>query len=379
MIAGIFDPIYQVTTAILAACYQVTKSYSLSIALLTLVIMVLVLPLTLKSTKSMLEMQQLQPEIKKLQQQYPDMQQRNEAMMALYKEHSVSPLGGCLPMLLPMPLFIVMWRVIRGLTRACTDKLIADKPAFAGKVAGTFCPDHLGTSTKIFQDLVGRTKMMSLGFDLSKPAVQSIRDNILRGLPYVALVLLVTGSSYYQQRQVTIRNKNQPANPQQQMLLKLFPLLAGGTALFFPAGLSIYWLTQNVFRIGQNSYITRRFYREGGLGHKAQVAAAAARELADAKKGDKADKAAPKGFRAAAKELAESNASAKAARTAKPGASSKKPTPPVKPAAKPTPPKPAAKSTEVAGSNGAKPGSSRPSPQRPRPSRPAPRPKPDQK
>lgn len=371
MIAGILDPVYQVTSAILAAFYQVTSSYTLSIAGLTLVIMVLVLPLTLKSTKSMLEMQQLQPEIKKLQQQYPDMQQRNEAMMALYKEHNVSPLGGCLPMLLPLPLFYVMWHIIRGLTRACTTKLIEQNAKYAGTAVGQFCPEHLGTSTNIFKDLVGRTKMMSLGFDLSQPAVESIRDNVLRGLPYVALVLLVTGTSYYQQRQVTIRNKNQPVNPQQQMLLRIFPLLAGGTALFFPAGLSVYWLTQNLFRIGQNSYITRRFYSEGGLGHKAQQAAAAAAALADAKKADK--KGDKKGD---AKKDAPAKKSIGAAKPAK------SPTPAAKPSSKntrPTPPtKPAAQPAAESGSNGRKAGASRPAPQRPRPSRPTPRPKPDQ-
>jgi YidC/Oxa1 family membrane protein insertase len=366
MIAGIFDPIYQVTSAILAFFYQVTSSYSLAIALLTLAIMVLVLPLTLKSTKSMLEMQQLQPEIKKLQQQYPDMQQRNQAMMELYKEHNVSPLGGCLPMLLPLPLFYVMWSIIRGLTRACTDKIIASKPEFAERAVGSFCPDHLGTTTDIFRDLVGRTKMMSLGFDLSKPAVDQIRDSILRGLPYVALVLLVTGTSYYQQRQVTIRNKNQPVNPQQQMLLKIFPLLAGGTALFFPAGLSVYWLTQNLFRIGQNSYITRRFYSEGGLGHKAAQASVAAKEIADAKKADKAKGGNAKG------------GSGKDGGKPAPKPAAAKPTPPAKRGTKPVDPAKPPPSSPKKGSSGANgSGASRPSPQRPRPSRPAPRPKPD--
>lgn len=368
MIAGILDPVYQLTSAILAAVYQVTSSYTLSIAGLTLVIMVLVLPLTLKSTKSMLEMQQLQPEIKKLQQQYPDMQQRNEAMMALYKEHNVSPLGGCLPMLLPLPLFYVMWHIIRGLTRACSTKLIEENAKYAGTAVGQFCPEHLGTSTDIFKDLVGRTKMMSLGFDLSQPAVESIRNNVIKGLPYVGLVLLVTGTSYYQQRQVTVRNKNQPVNPQQQMLLRIFPLLAGGTALFFPAGLGIYWLTQNVFRIGQNSYITRRFYSEGGLGHKAQQAAAAARDAGD-KKSDKAKSIAVKesSSKDAGKKGSAKPAPGKAASSSKPSSKNARPTPPSKPV-----------KADSSGSNGSTPGASRPAPQRPRPSRPTPRPKPDQ-
>ena len=71
--------------------------YAAAIALLTLSIMVLLTPLTLKSTKSMLEMQRLQPEVKRLQQQHKgDRQKLNEEMMALYKEHKINPLGGCL-------------------------------------------------------------------------------------------------------------------------------------------------------------------------------------------------------------------------------------------------------------------------------------------
>ena len=284
MIASILDPIYQFVSAILAVFYQLSHSYAIAIALLTVVIMIVVLPLTLKSTKSMLEMQQLQPELKKLQQQYTDMQQRNEAMMGLYKEHNVSPLGGCIPRLLPLPVFYVMWHIIRGLTRVCNTAL-ATQEQFKGLVKPAFCPQHIGVTTKLFKDLVGQTKMLSFGLDLSQPARATIQSNVVKGLPYVALVLLVTASSYYQQRQVTVRNKNQPVNPQQQMLLRVFPVLTGAMSLFFPAALIMYWLVQNLFRIGQNAYITRRFYGEGGLGHRAALASAAAKELADKGKG----------------------------------------------------------------------------------------------
>ena len=61
--------------------------------------------------------------------------------------------------------------------------------------------------------------MVSLGLDLSQPALETIRNNVLKGLPYVALVLLVTATSYYQQRQVTLRSAGQAVNPQQQLLL----------------------------------------------------------------------------------------------------------------------------------------------------------------
>lgn len=354
MIASIFDPIYQFVSTILAFFYGVTHSYMASIALLTVLIMIVVLPLTLKSTKSMLEMQQLQPELKKIQQQYTDMQQRNEAMMALYKEHNVSPLGGCVPMLLPLPVFIVMYQTIRGLTRVCTDKLLLE-PKFAGQPLGGFCPSHINETSELFKSLVGRTKMMSLGLDLAQPALETIRDNVLKGLPYVALVLLVTATSYYQQRQVTLRSAGQPVNPQQQLLLKVFPFITGLFSLFFPAALIMYWLVQNCFRIAQNAYITRRFYGEGSLGHKAAEASVQAKALADAAKGDKKDSG--KGESGGKAKAGGKPSPAKPAPAGRNGGSAAKPSPaPKAGGGKPTP-------------------SSRPRPARPTP----PRPKPKQK
>ena len=91
-------------------------SYMAAIVLLTLAIMLLLTPLTVKSTRSMLAMQRLQPEIKRLQQQHKnDRQALNEAMMAFYKEHNVNPVGGCLPMLLQMPVFFALFHVLNSI------------------------------------------------------------------------------------------------------------------------------------------------------------------------------------------------------------------------------------------------------------------------
>ena len=269
MYASILDPLYRVVSAILAAFYEFSHSFTISIALLTLAIGILVMPLTLKSTKSMLEMQKIQPEVKKLQDQYKgDVQARNEAMMALYKEHSVNPLGGCVPMLLPLPVFIVMYRTVHGLTRLCTTKLISGNPAYAGKNPGSFCPDHIKSSARLFRDLVGKTKMSSFGLDLAQSAKTQIANNIVRGLPYLLLVLVVGATGYYQQRQVTVRNTGQPVNPQQQMLLRIMPAGFALFSLIFPAALIVYFIVGNLSRIAQNAYITRRFYGEDGLGHQ---------------------------------------------------------------------------------------------------------------
>ena len=84
--------------------------------LLTVLVMLITAPLTVKSTKSMMEMQRIQPEFRKIQQKYKgDREKMNEEVMKLYREHGVSPVGGCLPLLLQMPFFVCLYGVIKGL------------------------------------------------------------------------------------------------------------------------------------------------------------------------------------------------------------------------------------------------------------------------
>src|SRR5436305_4810828 len=112
-----FDAIAKPLASLLAFFYGLVPNYGIAIILLTIVVMLVLTPFTVKSTRSVLAMQRLQPEIKRLQQQHKnDRQALNEAMMAFYKEHNVNPLGGCLPMLLQMPVFFALYEAIRGLT-----------------------------------------------------------------------------------------------------------------------------------------------------------------------------------------------------------------------------------------------------------------------
>ena len=93
--------------------YELWPNYAGAISLLTLTIMILLLPLTLKGTRSMLAMQKLQPELKKIQAKYKDDRQKlNEEMMAFYKEHNINPVSGCLPLLLQMPVFLILYRTL---------------------------------------------------------------------------------------------------------------------------------------------------------------------------------------------------------------------------------------------------------------------------
>jgi YidC/Oxa1 family membrane protein insertase len=114
---SVLDPLYTGLGWVMAVLYSVLPSYGVAIILLTIAVRLVLYPLTVKQTKSMQAMQRLQPEIKRLQAKYKnDRQKLNEEMMKFYKENKVNPLSGCLPLLLQLPLFIVLYRLIHDLT-----------------------------------------------------------------------------------------------------------------------------------------------------------------------------------------------------------------------------------------------------------------------
>jgi YidC/Oxa1 family membrane protein insertase len=113
----VLDPLYTALGWVMALLYAAIPSYGIAIILLTVAVRLVLYPLTVKQTKSMQAMQRLQPEIKRLQAKYKnDRQKLNEEMMAFYKENKVNPLSGCLPLILQLPLFIVLYRLIHDLT-----------------------------------------------------------------------------------------------------------------------------------------------------------------------------------------------------------------------------------------------------------------------
>ena len=126
--------------------------------------MAVITPLTLKSTKGMLEMQRLAPEMRKLQQQYRnDRQKLNEETMKLYQEHKVNPMSSCLPLLAQMPVFIIMFRVLHGLTyQPSASSRRSPTPcstpaARAGRELG-FVPRYIAHDSDLFQSLIGQTR-----------------------------------------------------------------------------------------------------------------------------------------------------------------------------------------------------------------------------
>src|SRR5215471_8103516 len=128
----------------LAFFYKLVPNYGVAIALLTLAVMVVLTPLTLKGTRSMMQLQLLQPEMKKIQAQYKDDRQKlNEEMLKFYRENNINPLGGCLPLLIQLPIFLILYRVLRGLTDM-GDCVRPDGTHFQG-----FNPQYISHSSKL--------------------------------------------------------------------------------------------------------------------------------------------------------------------------------------------------------------------------------------
>src|SRR5688572_8727982 len=196
MIAGVFEA----PAWLLAKFYDFTDSYAVSIALIAVVVMLLITPLTLKSTKGMLEMQRLAPEMRRLQQQHRnDRQKLNEEMMKLYQEHKVNPMSSCLPLLAQMPVFIIMFRVLHGLTyRPAGAQAVISNGVLAAADQPTsnslgFVPRYISHSSELFQSLFNADppEMVSFGIDLAISPAEALSESLATGLIYALLVVIL--------------------------------------------------------------------------------------------------------------------------------------------------------------------------------------------
>jgi YidC/Oxa1 family membrane protein insertase len=239
--------------------------------MLTLVVMLIVTPLTLKGTRSMMVMQQLQPEMRKIQTRYKDDRQKlNEELLKFYKENKINPMGGCLPLLVQMPVFLVLYQVLQGLTRRANG-LGGDVGWASGQFnLGTlttaptfervFDPKWIQPSTKMYQDLSTSYQMKAFGLDLSESASQAMNQGIGHALPVLALIAIVAVTGFIQQRQMQGRSPNSQINPQQQMIMKIMPFFLPVISFGLPSGLVLYFAVSNLYRIGQQAFISRSIY-----------------------------------------------------------------------------------------------------------------------
>ena len=313
---------FEVFAGALAAFYALIPSYGIAIILLTIAVRVLLLPLSIKQTKSMREMQVIQPEVKKLQTKYKsDPQKRNEEMMKLYKEHGVNPFGGCLPLLMQMPLFIGLYQVIRFNLRYMGYTVNEDVAAgfilrdeSSGGLLGALANSnlaqdlfHSGTRQGVNQFLPGLRldcSFLEVWRDQATETVQAScgpGNPLLAILPYVLLIGLMGFTTYYQQRQMMAGRGAQDAQAQQmQMIMRFMPVLLVAFAIGiplppgFPAGVVLYWVTTNLWTIVQQRIILAKFGPMPSAGTPAAKKTGAKPKPAAKNGGKKTDGPAPK-------------------------------------------------------------------------------------
>jgi YidC/Oxa1 family membrane protein insertase len=209
---GWFGPISLILLRILGFSHRVTGNYGLDIILLTVLVKIAFWPLTRKSFESMRAMQKVQPEMQRLRDKYKDdPKQLNTEMMELYRRHKVNPLGGCLPMVLQIPVFI-------GLYQALLNTIELRHAPFVLWI----------------HDLAAPERVVILGY----------------GIPVLTLLL---GASMFLQQKMS-----PPAgDPAQQRIMMFMPIVFTFMFIGFPAGLTLYWLTNNVLTIVQQWFMLR--------------------------------------------------------------------------------------------------------------------------
>ena len=236
---AILEPFALAIGFLLSYVYDFTLSYGFAIAILTVIINVIIFPLTLRQTRSTKRMQDAQSDIKKLQKKHKDNKEElNKAMAAMYKEKGINPLGCILPLIIQMPIWFALFRVLR-------DPL-------------NFIP----SSSVLFKDLEISTSLTFFNMDLQIPPSE-VSEWIDR-IPYLVLILLVILTALYQQQQITKKSgkSDNPQAQQMQMVGKVMPLFFGFISWTLPTGLVVYFLTGNIFRIGQQGLIVRLDGRE---------------------------------------------------------------------------------------------------------------------
>ncbi|MEX1141877.1 MAG: YidC/Oxa1 family membrane protein insertase [Thermoleophilaceae bacterium] len=251
-IANVLQPLIDASESVLRFWHDTLGdfegSWGWSIILLTFTIRILILPLTFKSVKSMQKLQVLQPEMKRIQARYKDDKQRmNQEMMRFYQENKVNPLGSCLPLLLQIPFFISLFYLLRS------DSFQED---IAGNESFFFIPDLAENLT-------------------DKPGVLAVLIVLYVATQLIASMITMVGGDKTQQR-----------------IMLALPFFFIIFIVNFEAGLIVYWITTNVWTIGQQLVVRKLYPRPDivGAGDAATAGAAAAvsgkAAAGDSKSGD---------------------------------------------------------------------------------------------
>lgn len=216
--ANILQPLIDVANEVLKFFHDnVGLSWGMSIIALTVVTRAVLIPLTYKQLKGMRALQALQPQIKELQEKYKnDKQRMQQEMMRIYKENKVNPFASCIPLIAQLPVFITLFYVLKN-----------ELPDDMGCPAAGSCAAH-GAEFFFISDLTAKAT----------------------GSELIVLLVLYVGTQLISGMVMSLS-----ADKSQRMLMFLLPLIFVPFILNFPSGLILYWITTNVWTIGQQLVI----------------------------------------------------------------------------------------------------------------------------
>ena len=285
---GLLNPLYNVVAWILATFHTMWTSlglpadggwtWVLSIVGLVVVIRILLIPLFVKQIKAQRGLQMLSPQIKELQKKHKDdRQKQSEELMKLYRETGTNPFSSCLPIILQMPIFFALFHVLTvGVAKeipigAMDQELVDsahDASIFGAPISATFLTSQ--------GDLPVGTELINVR------------------MVTIVLILLMTLTTFITQKQLLVKGipaaQDNPILKQQKILVYVFPLMFAVFGINFPIGVLFYWLTTNLWSMGQQFYVIRRNPAPGSPAADALEARQAAKA---ARRGGQGDGAAP--------------------------------------------------------------------------------------
>ncbi|MFI8390455.1 membrane protein insertase YidC [Streptomyces sp. NPDC085540] len=218
-------------------------AWGLSIVSLVILIRICLIPLFVKQIKATRGMQALQPKMKAIQERYKnDKQRQSEEMMKLYKETGTNPLSSCLPILAQSPFFFALYHVLSNIADGkpvgAMDQQLVDS-ARAAKIFGAPIAAKFMDSPE---------KVAALGATLTDVRIVT-----------AVMIIMMSLSQFYTQRQLMQKNVDlsvkTPFMQQQKMLMYIFPVIFAVMGINFPVGVLVYWLTTNVWTMGQQMYV----------------------------------------------------------------------------------------------------------------------------
>ncbi|MER7478787.1 membrane protein insertase YidC [Streptomyces sp. NPDC126510] len=218
-------------------------AWGLSIVSLVILIRICLIPLFVKQIKATRAMQTLQPEMKKIQERYKnDKQRQSEEMMKLYKETGTNPLSSCLPILAQSPFFFALYHVLNAIASGDTIGVINQSLLQSAQKA------HIVGAPLAAKFTDSASKVEALGASLTDVRVVT-----------AIMIVMMSASQFFTQRQLMTKNVDTtvktPFMQQQKMLMYVFPVMFAVFGINFPVGVLVYWLTTNVWTMGQQMYV----------------------------------------------------------------------------------------------------------------------------